>query len=208
MKSKAIFIYISMLIYGVISQSCTDNGCGGPYADKYKITDFEVSLNELKNSDDPFLGSNAIENSKVHYNSFAIEFKGVTENYFSSTFSLPKLGIISTAYACSPVPPSTVEKVTDIRVFCDQTIIDSYPENTNIASLFDIVYLQDLSEMKQEPLENFLAIEQTAVTNFTLILNIQPAQQNTYIFRVEYEQDGIDMDSFSFTSESVTITVD
>lgn len=207
MKIKAIFIYISMLIYGVLSQSCTDNGCGGPYADRFKIIDFEVSLSELKNSEDPFLGSNPIENATVDYASFAIDFKGEIENYFSSTFKLPELGVLTTAYACSPIPPSTIEKITDIRVYCNQIITDSYPENTNIASLFDIVYVQDYSEMKQESLEDFLAIEQTAVTHFTLLLNTQPAQQNTYVFRVEYEQDGVDMDYFEYTSEAVTITI-
>jgi len=207
MKSKAIFIYISMLIYGVISQSCTD-GCGGPNPNRYKITDFEVSLNELINSNNPFFGSNPIENSKAHYTSFAIDFKGQTESYFSSTFSLPKLGIISRAYACSPVMPTTIEKVTDIRVFCDQTIIDSYPENTNIASLFDIVFHPNESGFEQMSLEDYLAIEQPATGFFTLILNTQPAQQNTYVFRVEYEQDGVDMDYFEYTSEAVTITID
>lgn len=197
-----------MLVYGVILQSCTDNACEGPYPDKYKITDFDVSLNELKNSSNPFLGSVPIQNAKVHYTSFAIDFKGQQENYFSSTFKLPVLGMISAAYACSPIFPTTSETVTDIRVFCDQTIIDSYPENTNIASLFDIIYVKDSREMKQEPLEDFLAVEQTAVTNFTLILNTQPAQQNTYVFRVEYEQDGVDMDYFEYTSEAVTITID
>ena len=203
-----MFIYIFMLIYGVISQSCTDNACGGPNPNRYKIIDFEVSLNELKNSEDPFLGSNPIENTEVHYTSFAIDFKGQTEFYFSSTFSLPKLGMLSTAYACSPVMPSTIEKVTDIRVYCNQTIVDSYPENTNIASLFDIVFHPKASGVEQMSLEDYLAIEQPATSFFTLILNTQPAQQNTYVFRVEYEQDGVDMDYFEYTSEAVTITID
>jgi len=208
MKSKVVLIYLFSLVYIVISQSCTDTGCG-PFPNMYKINGFEVRFQELIDTDDLSLGLHEITNNKVQYNRFAISFNAETENYNSNVYKLPSLGIIQSAYACSPVEPGTTETVTDIRVFCNQEITDSFPENTNINSLFDILYTEYHSdEVKRMPLLDFINQKPTTKTHFSLLLNRIPSEEKTYIFKIEYEQDGVDMDYFEHTTEAVTLTVD
>jgi hypothetical protein len=168
-----------------------------------------MSLQELNDAENPSSELHDITDGKVHYNKFAISFNADIETYFSNNFKLPNMGIIQSAYACSPIEPGTTETITDIRVFCNQTIADSFPENTNINSLFDILYTEENSdEIKRIHLLDFLSQEPLTKKHFSLLLNIIPPQQNTYIFKIEYEQDGVEMDYFEHTTEAVLLTID
>lgn len=205
MKRKAIFIYLISLWMGVFLHSCTD--CG-PFPDKYKITDFEVNMGRLNDPEKPLEGFQILTNNAVSYRRFVIAFDGQVATYFSSNWQRwDVFSPLSEALACSPVEPDTDETITDIQVFCDKDFTADYAQNTNIATLFDIVFLAD-NRLQQMSLPDFMALHPKSTPEFYLLLHTPPDVADTYTFQVKYFQEGVDMDFFTYTTEPVYLSLD
>ncbi len=210
MKKKIYFFVISYFIFlGLSVVSCVDT-CGGPYPDKYKVigldwNTYEATYSESNNSLDL---SEILQNSVI-YSKFSIVIYPIKEAYFSSLNNSNSISLISSAYACSPVPPETNDNLENIEIFANNDFNSTHLIGTNLADIFDVIIYDDENSIYYEKydLETYLVTKPKVPTEMTLLLKVPPTETSDFIFTIKYYQNGKDIDYLEIETNTVEIKI-
>ncbi len=198
MKKNINLFIISYLIFLTISVISCDDGCGGN-ASKYTITDFDWQQKKIENTDQGYQDY-TIEN-EVNFDEYGIFITPIKESYYASTFDF---NIINKTYACSPVEPTTIDKITNIEIITNTNFDTTHLEGSNIVEYFDIAsYLPDFNESN---IEDFLNLNQNQLNHFILILKQAPLTVGEMSFTIKITLNANDSEVFEFTTSAITIT--
>ena len=217
-KIKYLLIgYCLILFLGVLScADCVESG----YRDKYKIISLDWRIYSVSDSTlygDKVIGkidlSPLVQNS-VLYSQYGISITPRTRRYRSSrsyySYSRNKINtfsFINSAYACSPADPTTDDRIRDIKIFSKRDFNSEYPAGSNLALLFDIIVKPDRSSYRKIKwdLTKYLLTRSIPSRLMLLVLKESPEVTADYTFKIEYYQDGKDLDFFEFTTRTVEI---
>lgn len=211
MKNKLLTLFGAFILMLFLSLfSCEDDIDCGPFHSKFKTTELGWSISEAVYSEtaDVKLSINDIQNDSVDFDKYAIVLHPDTESYSANTPSPWHFSLIQSAYACSPPPLSTDEKIDSIFITSTTDFDANHPAGTDLADLFDIVissYFMDTYQEKFDLVE-FLETSPAVPNDMTLILKGQPDVTANFEFNVKYYQDGVDdNDFFEHTTDAVVI---
>lgn len=209
MTAKFKFSIISYFAFLILSVISCDDGCGGSYPGKYKITKLNWYISEYSysnNTNDENLNLTDLTNNTVTFNKYSILITPEREYYFAMNYKTTSFNVISSAYACSPVPPSTDEKIKNIEIFSNKDFDENHLAGSNLAELFNIVVFGNNYIEKMDLTVYFSNDNQEAGQEIALLLKSPPESSAEFEFTVKYYQDGIDMNYYEFTTNAVTIT--
>jgi hypothetical protein len=148
-----------------------------------------------------------IEDDTVVYNMYSIYIKPKQETYFAQHTSRWNFSLIHSAYACDPGIPQTDEKIDSIVMTTNKDFDSSHPAGTELSDMFDVVVRDDANGIYYEKvtLKDYLDTNPYVPNELVLILNKQPDMTTDFQFLVRYYQDGIDVDYFEFTTDTIVI---
>tara|TARA_R110002050_G_C8944347_1_gene512839 strand:+ start:806 stop:1393 length:588 start_codon:yes stop_codon:yes gene_type:complete len=191
----------------VVSCNLTDNDCG-PFDEKFKTFEFNTNLKNISISDNPSLNLqyNTLESDTIGFDKFALAMFPIGESYSLNSEQLNSFSLLPSAFACSPPIAISEEIITDIDIFSNRSFNSEYTSTENIAELFEIVVLYRNSGYQRSNLNEFLSSEPNVPDEIFLVLKSAPETTEPIQFTVKYSQDGIDMDSYEFTTVTIVIT--
>jgi hypothetical protein len=203
MNKKVFTIFIGYFLLTVITGliSCDDN-CG-PFPNKFKVTSIDWNTYRVTLSADNIALSEIT--TGVAFNQFGIHLKPKTQSYFS--FIINSCSLTTGLYACSPLEPTTDDKIIDIEITADKDFSNEYPQGTDLSGLFDIVisdWYRGIYADKYD-LKEYLQTTPFVTQEMTLILKHAPQITDEYSFTVKYFQDGVDLDYSEFTTEDILV---
>jgi len=148
-----------------------------------------------------------IENDTVVYDKYSILIIPHSETYFSMISRTNSFNIINSAYACSPVTPTTDERIDSIKIICDKAFDTNHPIGTDLAGLFDIVIVDPMNNIYYEKfdLSEYVKTNPTRAIEMVLILKSPPDLTSDFEFMIKYYQEGIDYDYFEFKTKNIVI---
>jgi hypothetical protein len=210
MFKKTIVAYILLGCFSmiaVVSCNLTGNDCG-PFDDKFKTVDFQAGLKNITISESPGLNVqySTLDSDTVGFDTFGLSMFPVGKYYSVNSERFNSISLIPSAFACSPPIPVSEEMITDIEIFSNRNFNSEYTSGENLAELFEIVVFYDNSGYQKSNLNEFLSSEPNVPDEIFLVLKSTPETTEPIQFTVKYSQDGIDMDSYEFTTEAVVIT--
>lgn len=186
----------------------------GPFRDTFKTTGFETSIHQAEFSDslgaEPILSRFAGDTLRTGH--LAIQLRTEMETYFSRRSEASTVQFLSSAYACSPVLPTSDEVIQDIRIYSDPAFGEEYSAGDDLSALFDVVVYRKSHRHDGYPgyrrfdLNEFLDRDPTAAWALFLVLDAPPSTTTRTQFTVEYEQDGKGIESYEFTTTPVVLT--
>lgn len=186
--------------------SCDD--CG-PFPDKLKVKslDWYNYFAEYSETAEPKLILSDITTDSVNYNNYSIFIAPQMITYFSMLHNSNSFSLINSAYACSPVTPTTDETIDSILIICDKDFDATHLAGNNLSELFFIVVLDQANNIyyNRFDLPEYLITKPTVPTEMTLLLKSPPNLTEGYEFTVKYFQDGIDCDYFEFKTNEIVI---
>ena len=203
MNKNSILIILTFFLL-----SCLNDDSLGPCGDLsnqpkfYDIQDF-TTKNYIYNGTDlnPYQAWNitAITTSqKINATKFVVELNAISnftlvENnqYKSIDFSL-----FRSAIACSPVPPSTYENITILKITSDADFSNEYPVGSNLNKLFFVKktwgrgvnsnYDSFMLYNKNITIDEFLLAKPPGMRAIQMILSMVPTISKTHNFKIEY----------------------
>ncbi|MCK5857123.1 MAG: hypothetical protein KAG64_06510 [Bacteroidales bacterium] len=206
-KIATIFLLLSLMsIIGIISCSKCDN------ATVYEVVDIYFDPTGVQ-----YNGNNLTPDRlyffDIYHDTIYYSFYGIyMEPDLRATASLEKgfnnFGLISTAYACDPVPASTNDRILDIKLFADNDFDDAHPKGSNLADCFDIVVTYEHTntiDVKYK-LIDYLARKPIVPDRMVLILTTKPKQNTKLAITLKYIQEGHSFSSVEETFNSITLT--
>lgn len=208
MKNKIKFFitsYFIFLCFGVVS--CEDD-CG-PFPDSLKVINLDWKIYEgifIETSNNGLNLSEITENS-VLYDTFSIFIEPQKETYFSVINKINSINLISSAYACSPIPPKTNDNIENIEIFANKEFNTNHPIGENLAKIFDIIIFDSENDLYYEKfdLETYLITKPKVPNEMTLILKDSPIETSDFKFTVKYYQNGKDINYLEFETNSIEI---
>jgi hypothetical protein len=210
MFKKTVFCYFSIIgIFLLLTVSCEifDDDCGPFNNYNYKITGFETNLKQVVYIDsvNQDVQLSSPENDTLYFDELAIQMIPDTESYTAQAKHKLNFSFSETAYACSPPIPSSEDKITDIQIFSNKNYSNEFSSQENISELFDIVVQYPNRGNQRFSLNEFLAAKPEAPTEIILLPNTAPSSTNSFQFTVKYFQDGLELDEYQFTTDSIVI---
>lgn len=207
-KISVIFIlYVVFLFVGVFS--CDISEPCGPFPDKFKVVGLEYNVLKVEYSQGTGfeIKEFKINIDTLNHTNFALFVRSMKETYFSMLNRAKSFSLIQPIYACTPIDPTTDEKIENIEIFCDKDWNDDFPAGTNLAPIIDVVIYDQVNNIYNQlyTLEAFLAKNPDAVDQMTFMINTPPSETDKYTFIVKYYQQGIDEDYFEFETLQVNI---
>jgi hypothetical protein len=206
-KNKIKFFIISYFIFlclGVIScESC------GPFPDSLRVTDLDWKIYEgiFIEAPNNELNLSEINENSVVYNTFSIFIEPRKETYFSVINKINSINLISSAYACSPLPLKTNDNIENIEIFANKGFNTNHPIGENLAKIFDIIIFDSENDIYYEKfdLETYLISKPKVPTEMTLILKDFPIETSDFKFTIKYYQNGKDVNYLEFETNSIEI---
>lgn len=210
MFRKTVVVYITLVsLFMLIAISCniTGDDCG-PFNDKFKTVDFQTDLKNFTISEDLGLDVqySTLESDTIGFDKFGLSMFPVGEFYSLSSERLNSFSLIPLAFACSPAIPVSEETITDIEIFSNRNFNSEYTSGENLAELFEIVFLYHNSGYQRSNINEFLSSEPDVPDEIFLVLKSAPETAEPIAFTIKYSQDGIDMNSYEFSTETIVIT--
>jgi len=210
MFKKTVIVFltlVSLFMITAISCNITGDDCG-PFDDKFKTVEFSTDLKNTSISENPGLDVqyNTLESDTIGFDRFSITMFPIGEYYSLNSERLNSFSLIPSAFACSPPIPVSEEMITNIEIFSNRNFSSEYASGENLAELFEIVVLYRNSGYQRSNLNEFLSSEPNVPDEIFLMLKSEPETTEPIQFTVKYSQDGIDMNSYEFTTEAVVIT--
>jgi len=199
--------YIIILFLGIIS--CADD-CG-PFPNKFKINSFNsktLSLEILNKNYQIKLSD--IENNSVLFSEFSISLIAESESYYASNRIMKKSFIMS-SYACSPAPPKTDERITNIEIFANNDFNLVNIAGNNINHLFDVLVLDFFNSFgyyNKFDLTEYINSNPSTAKELIFILKEGPEQTSNFEFEIKYYQNGVDLNNYNFVTNEIEIRKD
>jgi len=106
---------------------------GGPI--KFDITDVNIELSVAS-------GSNKAPYNEIIHSDLTISINSVTQiiSSIKEKSKTNNFSFISSAYACSPAPPSTNEKIVDFKISSSSPFNDELAAGNSLKSKFEVVF--------------------------------------------------------------------
>lgn len=197
--------FLTLVIVSLI-YSC--NMRCGPFPDKFKVIGLRWSTLQATYQDtiSPDLVVSEIENDSVFYRNYAIRVYSVIKKYFSQK----SFEIFPSAYACSPSEPSTIERIDSIVIRSDKDFDSENVAGKDLSALFDISYYDQWLGVYSNKmyLKDYLLTRPFVPIEFMLILREKPETELAHQFTVQYYQEGVSFDYFTFSTNPITILRD
>ena len=202
---------LPLLLLGLCltAAACDATGECGPFADKFRTTDFTSETLRLENSSaphaEPILAP--INHDTLAAGELALRLIAHQERYFSETTTDRAFHFIRAAYACSPPIPTSDEVIRGIRILSDAAFDGTHPSGTNLADLFDVIVLDRPRGVfyQRLALPGFLAMQPNTASELIFILREAPARTGTYRFTIQYMQDGDGLREYAFTTAPIVL---
>jgi hypothetical protein len=199
--------YVIILFLGIIS--CEDD-CG-PFPNKFKINSFnsETLSLEILNKNYQIKLSD-IENKSVLFSEFSISLIAESESYYASN-RIMKNSFIMRSYACSPAPPKTDERITNIEIFTNNDFNSVNIAGNNINHLFDVLVLDFFNSFgyyNKFDLTEYINSNPSAAKELIFILKEGPEQTSNFEFEIKYYQNGVDLNNYNFVTNEIEIRKD
>jgi hypothetical protein len=208
MKKKQLIFISGFFIIILLGLFSCEEKCG-PFPNKFKVVGLYWKNYQATYSDTAggvLLGH--IENNSVIYNKYSIFITPDQETYFAQNARKLTFNLIQSAYACSPLIPTTDEKIDSIVILSGSDFNANYLSGKDLSVLFDVVVFDRAKGIYYEKynLKDYWASNPYVPTDLTLILKEQPAVTTDFIFQVKYYQKGVDgNDFFEFTTDKIEI---
>jgi hypothetical protein len=202
MNRKVFTIFIGHFLLTVVTGLISCDDCG-PFHDKFKVTSIDWNAYRVTLSADNITLSE-ITNG-VTFDQLGIDLKPKTQTYFS--FIINNYNLTTGLYACSPIEPTTDDKIINIEITANKDFSDEYPQGTDLSGLFDIVisdWYRGIYADKFD-LKEYLQTTPFVTQEMTLILKHAPQITDEYSFTVKYFQDGVDLDYSEFTTNDILV---
>lgn len=212
MRNKLMILLGGFLIFILFGLFSCEDKCG-PFPNKFKIIGLDwVNFKAIySDTADTRLLLSDIENDSVNYNEYSVLIVPRQETYFAQNARKNNFSLIQSAYACSPVIPTTDEKIDSIVILSESDFKLNYSSGKDLSDLFDVVVLDHANGIYHEKynLKDYLATNPNVPSELTLILKEQPDLTTDFEFLVKYYQKGIDdNDFFEFTTNKIVIRRD
>ncbi len=212
MRNKLLILFggfLILILFGLFS--CEDK-CG-PFPNKFKIVGLDWGNLKAIYSDtaDTRLLLSDIENDSVYYSEYSIFISPRQETFYAQYSQKWSFSLIQSAYACSPVIPTTDEKIDSIVILSESDFKLNHSSGQDLSDLFDVVVLDHVNGIYHEKynLKDYLATNPNVPSELTLILKEQPDLTTDFEFLVKYYQNGIaDNDFFEFMTNKIVIKRD
>jgi len=209
MKKKLLILFGLLSLITIINTiSCTK--CGDSTV--YKVVDVYlkqtgVQFNANNQSPDRLYYFDIFHDT-IYYSFYGIYMEPDLQVASVGELKTSSFGLVSTSYACDPVPASTNDRIDDIKITADHDFDDTHPKGSNLAEYFDVVvtyYHTNTNEEKYDLIE-YLKRKPIVPDQLVLILKMKP-KQNTYLsFTVKYTQEGSGMSSKTVKFDAITLT--
>ena len=200
---------LALLILLFTFAACDTTGDCGPFADKFKTTNFVSEIRKVELGDSPISGPTLllVEDDTLSYDEFGILMTPIIETYFSSAERSRPLVLIPPAYACSPSPPSSDEVIRDMQIYSSEAFDGEHSVGENLADLFDIVVLDRTAGVYRQrfDLKDFLSRAPNAVDEIILVLDSRPQTTTEFEFEVKYFQEGEGLTYYEYKTEAVVL---
>lgn len=185
MKIRLTLI-LSIAFFLLGGLSC--NECGKDNPTKVKAVDFSWQTPNLNSTiSDSFYISIAPK----------LEYYSERESGFS---------FINSAYACSPALPKSQDRISNIEIYANVDFNSNLTAGVNLASIFDINFLNDYeSNFVKSDLSFFLTEKPLLPIQSSLLLKEAPESTKNFQFTVKIYLDGVDLDFYEFTTNSIEI---
>lgn len=201
---KLAVLFTGIFLFGGLF-SCNDN-CG-PFANKYRVVGLEWNVLRA-NFVESSVTLEELETDTVDYYQFAIDIRPKTETYFAFDQSQKHGAILASACACSPVPPTTNQRIDSLVILTDKPFNANHKVGTNLADLFDVLVTDDANAIYQETydLNTYIATRPMIPRQLALLLKQEPEESEAFQFKVLIYQSDLDKkDVFDFTTQNVFI---
>lgn len=210
MFKKTILSYFALVgVFILLTISCgiLDNDDCGPFSNRFKTTGFDSSVKKIVFTDSSrnSVQLTTIETDTISFDEYSIQMIPTGESYTAQAYNKLRFTIWSKAYACSPSIITSDETVTDVQIFGDKNYSNEFSSEDNIASLFDIIVYYDRKGYQKFSLSEFISSKPEVPAEIILLPNTAPSSINSFQFTVKYFQDGLEMDEYEFTTESIVI---
>ena len=208
MKKKIKFLFTSYFVFFLIGIISCEDDCGGN--NKYNITSFNWKTYQStysETSDYKLILSEIIKNS-VLYNQYSILITPQTETDYSFIDEISSFNIISSAYACSPAPPYTDDRIENIEIFSNQDFNSNNLKGKNLVKLFDIIVKDYFNEIIYErfDLTDYLTTNPLVPSEeIVLVLKESPEMTAAHEFTIKYYQNGNKLSYFEFSTNPIEI---
>ncbi len=200
MKQKIKFFIVSYALFLVVSVvSC---GCG-PHPDKSKVSSFDMNIIETTFESNVLHAANIVDNSVV-FNKYSINLEPIISEYYSSNLKIPRFNFLESAYACDYIPASLEDKIRDIEITCTTNYNATYPENTDVKAIFDVIVKGDTKYDLTEYLATYPKVSEQGLI---LVLKEAPEVTGEYKFTVKINLDGEGIDIYEVTTPTTEIHI-
>ena len=206
MKVKTLLLFVVFLvIYGCDKQFAELSPCGdlSSYPTEFDIINMSVHILEAQESKSylsMILGEVYSEDSEVNFSDIVFSIDSEVQMIALKTEKRksPSFSMISAAYACSPVTPSTKEKIVAFQITSSSAFNSSLAAGDSLVSKFDVVfadsatyfYSYEDSTVDYFNLDRYLEQDEVyASYNMQLKLNESPEFEGRHIFFIEITLD-------------------
>lgn len=197
------------IFFAIITVSCNISGneCG-PFDGKFKTVGFNTDLITILIQDGSIsdVQYSFLESDTIEFDRFGLSMFPVAKYYALNTVRPNSFSLMPSAFACSPPIPVSEETITDIQIFSNKNFNSEYAIGENLADLFEIIVFYGGSGYQRSTLNEFLSSEPNVPDEIFLALKSAPATTKPVQFTVNYSQNGIDMNSYEFTTQAIVIT--
>jgi len=210
MRKKIVILfagYLFTILMGLLS--CVPK-CG-PFPDKFKLNKIDWYVCRSVYYDTANINYKlehfSIIDSSVIYNEYSVLMTMTPETYYSTIQRTNSISLYNSVYACSPIDPTTDEKIDSISIYCDKDFDTEHPTGKNIADLFDVVVVDEVNNIYNQKftLKDYLDPKPFVPSQMTLILKSPPDKTSEFEFTIKYYQDGIDYDYFEYKTNKIVI---
>lgn len=191
-----------LFMFGCDDQDPNITSCGdlSSYPTEFDITDLSIEIlvtPEPKVYPTMIFGEIYNENTEVKFNGIVFSINSETQ-IIAKKSEKPKslsFSLISSAYACSPVLPSTNEKIVGIKITSSAAFDGSLATGDSLKSKFDVIYADSETDFYSYEndavvyysLNSYLEQDDVYAGNaIQLILNEAPEFVGKHIFFIEF----------------------
>ena len=203
-----IYFLLTFTFFTTLLSVLSCNDCG-PFKDRFKLKGLNWSTQEVVYTDTAIykLQVFPITNDSVIYDRYAIQILPDVEYYFAQHMDHLNFSLINSAYACSPAPAITEERIDSIVIVSSKNFDATHLAGTNLAALFDVIIFDEANYIYEEkyPLVDYLLTKPDVPNQLILILNSKPGQTEEFQFTIKYYQKGIDIDYLEYVTDPVVI---
>jgi hypothetical protein len=202
MKKNIKIFTVTYLVFLFLITITSCVGDCGPFPNKFNVTSFNWNVSNVEFTDTYYTSAD-VTNNEVNYANFGIIITAEIEEYYSNTINF---GLTDKMYACSPIPPTTNDKITNIEVFVNQDFNADYLAESNMVEKFEVGFVNENGDFNTMNLADSIQVNLNVRREIILLLNDAPLENGNFTFTVKITMEGKTLDYFEFTTNPMTIT--